>query len=110
MPFQSLPARLLSSSRHLRRQKYQLPSKLLLILNLIILQFNPPTLQGIYNSLGPILDTKFPQNGSDMVLHGLMTDPKQAGDRGVVMAFREATGEFLWARPTIRPSITSTEP
>jgi outer membrane protein assembly factor BamB len=23
-------------------------------------------------------------------------DPKQAGDRGVVMAFREATGEFLW--------------
>ena len=23
-------------------------------------------------------------------------DPKQGGDRGVVMAFREATGEFLW--------------
>ena len=23
-------------------------------------------------------------------------DPKQAGDRGVVMAFREATGEFMW--------------
>ena len=23
-------------------------------------------------------------------------DPKQPGDRGVVMAFREATGEFLW--------------
>jgi outer membrane protein assembly factor BamB len=23
-------------------------------------------------------------------------DPKQAGDRGVIMAFREATGEFLW--------------
>ncbi len=23
-------------------------------------------------------------------------DPKQAGDRGVLMAFREATGEFLW--------------
>jgi outer membrane protein assembly factor BamB len=23
-------------------------------------------------------------------------DPKQSGDRGVVMAFREATGEFLW--------------
>ena len=25
-----------------------------------------------------------------------MRDPKQAGDRGVLMAFREATGEFLW--------------
>ena len=25
-----------------------------------------------------------------------MRDPKQPGDRGVVMAFREATGEFLW--------------
>ncbi|MGE5834186.1 MAG: PQQ-binding-like beta-propeller repeat protein [Acidobacteriota bacterium] len=23
-------------------------------------------------------------------------DPKQAGDRGVLMAFREATGEFMW--------------
>jgi outer membrane protein assembly factor BamB len=23
-------------------------------------------------------------------------DPKQAGDRGVIMAFREATGEFMW--------------
>src|SRR5918995_6158988 len=23
-------------------------------------------------------------------------DPKQPGDRGVIMAFREATGEFLW--------------
>ena len=23
-------------------------------------------------------------------------DPKQPGDRGVLMAFREATGEFLW--------------
>src|SRR5688500_5919176 len=23
-------------------------------------------------------------------------DPKQAGDRGVIMAFRETTGEFLW--------------
>jgi outer membrane protein assembly factor BamB len=25
-----------------------------------------------------------------------MRDPKQAGDRGVVMAFRESDGEFLW--------------
>src|SRR6185436_11839565 len=25
-----------------------------------------------------------------------MRDPKQPGDRGVLMAFREATGEFLW--------------
>ncbi len=25
-----------------------------------------------------------------------MRDPKQSGDRGVVMAFREADGEFLW--------------
>ncbi len=26
----------------------------------------------------------------------LMRDPKQGGDRGVLMAFRESTGEFLW--------------
>jgi outer membrane protein assembly factor BamB len=26
----------------------------------------------------------------------LLRDPKQAGDRGVLMAFRETTGEFLW--------------
>ena len=26
----------------------------------------------------------------------LARDPKQPGDRGVLMAFREATGEFLW--------------
>src|SRR6187431_2918635 len=25
-----------------------------------------------------------------------MRDPKQAGDRGVLMAFRESDGEFLW--------------
>jgi hypothetical protein len=25
-----------------------------------------------------------------------MRDPKQAGDRGVLMAFRESSGEFLW--------------
>src|SRR5688572_6808536 len=25
-----------------------------------------------------------------------MRDPKQPGDRGVLMAFREATGEFMW--------------
>ena len=26
----------------------------------------------------------------------LLRDPKQAGDRGVLMAFRESDGEFLW--------------
>ena len=26
----------------------------------------------------------------------LVRDPKQTGDRGVLMAFREATGEFMW--------------
>ena len=26
----------------------------------------------------------------------LLRDPKQAGDRGVLMAFRETTGEFMW--------------
>ncbi len=26
----------------------------------------------------------------------LLRDPKQGGDRGVLMAFRESTGEFLW--------------
>src|SRR5262245_62469413 len=26
----------------------------------------------------------------------LLRDPKQPGDRAVLMAFREATGEFLW--------------
>src|SRR6186713_3607023 len=26
----------------------------------------------------------------------LMRDPQQGGDRGVLMAFRESTGEFLW--------------
>src|SRR4029450_10942686 len=25
-----------------------------------------------------------------------LRDPKQPGDRGVLMAFREATGEFMW--------------
>jgi len=25
-----------------------------------------------------------------------LRDPKQGGDRGVLMAFREETGEFLW--------------
>ena len=28
--------------------------------------------------------------------NGLERDPKQGGDRGVVMAFRESDGEFLW--------------
>ena len=41
-----------------------------------------------------------PTVGSGVVIIGtnneLMRDGKQAGDRGVVMAFREATGEFLW--------------
>ena len=41
-----------------------------------------------------------PSVGSGVVIIGtnneLMRDGKQAGDRGVVMAFREATGEFLW--------------
>ena len=26
----------------------------------------------------------------------LLRDPKQGGDRGVLMAFRETTGEFMW--------------
>lgn len=41
-----------------------------------------------------------PTVGSGVVIIGtnneLVRDGKQAGDRGVVMAFREATGEFLW--------------
>ena len=41
-----------------------------------------------------------PTVGGGVVIIGtnneLMRDGKQAGDRGVVMAFREATGEFLW--------------
>jgi len=41
-----------------------------------------------------------PVVGSGVVLVGtnneLVRDPKQPGDRGVVMAFREADGEFLW--------------
>jgi outer membrane protein assembly factor BamB len=41
-----------------------------------------------------------PTVGSGVVIIGtnneLTRDGKQAGDRGVVMAFREATGEFLW--------------
>ncbi len=41
-----------------------------------------------------------PTVGSGVVIIGtnneLARDPKQAGDRGVLMAFREATGEFLW--------------
>jgi outer membrane protein assembly factor BamB len=41
-----------------------------------------------------------PTVGSGVVILGtnneLARDGKQAGDRGVVMAFREATGEFLW--------------
>jgi outer membrane protein assembly factor BamB len=41
-----------------------------------------------------------PSVGGGVVIIGtnneLARDPKQPGDRGVVMAFREATGEFLW--------------
>ena len=41
-----------------------------------------------------------PTVGSGVVIIGtnneLARDPKQGGDRGVLMAFREATGEFLW--------------
>jgi outer membrane protein assembly factor BamB len=41
-----------------------------------------------------------PVVGSGIVLVGtnneLVRDPKQPGDRGVVMAFRESDGEFLW--------------
>ncbi len=41
-----------------------------------------------------------PTVGGGVVLVGTnneaMRDPKQAGDRGVLMAFREATGEFMW--------------
>jgi outer membrane protein assembly factor BamB len=41
-----------------------------------------------------------PTVGSGVVIIGtnneLVRDGKQAGDRGVVMAFRETTGEFLW--------------
>ena len=41
-----------------------------------------------------------PTVGSGVVIVGtnneLARDPKQGGDRGVLMAFREATGEFLW--------------
>ncbi len=41
-----------------------------------------------------------PTVGSGVVLIGTnneaLRDPKQGGDRGVLMAFREATGEFMW--------------
>ena len=41
-----------------------------------------------------------PTVGGGVVLVGTnneaMRDPKQGGDRGVLMAFREETGEFLW--------------
>ena len=41
-----------------------------------------------------------PTVGSGVVIVGtnneLPRDPKQGGDRGVLMAFRESTGEFLW--------------
>ena len=32
----------------------------------------------------------------------LLRDPKQGGDRGVLMAFREATGEFLWQQTHVK--------
>ena len=41
-----------------------------------------------------------PVVGGGVVLVGTnneaLRDPKQPGDRGVLMAFREATGEFMW--------------
>jgi len=41
-----------------------------------------------------------PTVGGGVVMIGTnneaMRDPKQPGDRGVLMAFREATGEFMW--------------
>jgi outer membrane protein assembly factor BamB len=41
-----------------------------------------------------------PSVGGGVVIIGtnneLARDPKQPGDRGVVMAFRESTGEFIW--------------
>ena len=41
-----------------------------------------------------------PTVGNGVVVVGtnneLLRDPKQGGDRGVVMAFRESNGEFLW--------------
>jgi len=41
-----------------------------------------------------------PTVGGGVVLVGTnneaLRDPKQGGDRGVLMAFREATGEFMW--------------
>src|SRR4026207_1760719 len=41
-----------------------------------------------------------PVVGGGVVLVGtnneLVRDPKQPGDRGVVMAFRESNGEFMW--------------
>ena len=41
-----------------------------------------------------------PTVGGGVVLVGtnneLMRDPKQGGDRGVLMAFRESNGEFMW--------------
>jgi len=32
----------------------------------------------------------------------LLRDPKQAGDRGVLMAFRESDGEFLWQQTHVK--------
>ena len=32
----------------------------------------------------------------------LLRDPKQPGDRGVLMAFRESDGEFLWQQTHVK--------
>src|SRR4026209_2407503 len=32
----------------------------------------------------------------------LVRDPKQPGDRGVLMAFRESTGEFMWQHTHVK--------
>jgi outer membrane protein assembly factor BamB len=37
-----------------------------------------------------------------------MRDPKQGGDRGVLMAFREETGEFLWQATFEKPAAPTT--
>jgi hypothetical protein len=64
-----------------------------------------------------------PVVGGGVVLAGTnneaVRDPKQPGDRGVLMAFREATGEFMWqatfeklssVAPTTGPSRASRLP
>ena len=35
----------------------------------------------------------------------LVRDPKQPGDRGVLMAFRESDGEFLWQQTHVKLEV-----